>query len=304
MRNRFFVYFLFILFNLISQTIFSQNYIPFPKNNGYWNEREFYSSSGSGIIETIHTIYFDGDSTLNGFDYSKLYSSGVVNEYNSFGSLGSSTSFNHILYALIREDSSKHIFSYSDGSDYLIYDFNLSLNDTLDPHAYRYILAEGTYVSSIDSVLIGITIHKRYHLSVPNLAVDYISLTEGVGSSFGLLNFMGYALEQSKKLNCFRNNEGDYILDSANCKYVDVGQVNYDEFILVYPNPVSDIINVKLENLRAKKIILSDIFGNEIFCFNKLEDDIQIDISYLIPGMYFITFETEFGTIFKKFVKE
>jgi hypothetical protein len=294
---------LFIIFNFVGQLAFSQNYFPFPKDSSFWSQREYYND-GTGIIENIHTINFEGDSLINGYSYNKLYSSGTENIYNQFGGLISSTPVNRHLYTLLREDSSKHIFEYSSGQEQLIYDFNLELNDTLDYTAYRYILAEGTYVSVVDSILIGTEYHKRFHLSVVNLATDYIALIEGVGSSFGLLNFTGPSFEQYKVLNCFRNADGEIIFDSSYCSYVSVPKIDFSEFISIFPNPSSQSIFVETKGIIIEKISVLDIYGNQQNYTNEFNNGNQIYISDLNSGIYFLEIKTDSGKLIKKFVKE
>ncbi|MBK7093656.1 MAG: T9SS type A sorting domain-containing protein [Saprospiraceae bacterium] len=56
----------------------------------------------------------------------------------------------------------------------------------------------------------------------------------------------------------------------------------YQEPLIVYPNPASDLINVSGDNLRGYRII--DIYGNHIFG----SDQSTIDLNPLPSGIYFI----------------
>jgi hypothetical protein len=79
---------------------------------------------------------------------------------------------------------------------------------------------------------------------------------------------------------------------------------NYSS-LQVYPNPTTGELKVENEELRVKKIEISDLMGRTIkvspcVCPTK----ITIDISHLPVGMYFVRIQTETGTITRKIVKQ
>lgn len=75
----------------------------------------------------------------------------------------------------------------------------------------------------------------------------------------------------------------------------------------VYPNPVSNILNIELENksTELEKIHVYDLAGREFFLNKTLNNNIiQVDVSTLFPGTYYIKYEFEGNFITKKLIKE
>lgn len=263
---------------------FAQNYCPFPSSNAYWSEKTVDIDPGMGIKENYYTIFIDGDSLSNGILYHKLYESGIENNYSTLGNFLYSTNYTHVFAGLFREDSLKHIYLKFSIFEYLLYDFNLQLNDTLNNIAYRYILAQGTYVSAIDSVIVGTNYRKRYHLTAKDVASDYITLVEGVGSSFGFLNFTGPPFEQYKTLFCFRGDNENYILDSIFCSYTDVTEKRPDNyFISFFPNPSTGIFHSNFQNTYIENISIYNSIGLLLTIVKNNED---IDLSSFGSGIY------------------
>ena len=290
-RPKFIKYYFILFLFLFRFNSLAQNYIPFPDSNAFWSQGNTYND-GTQLTVNIYTLFVNGDTILNGINYKNLFSSGTEYIYSLAFTLISSTTHFNSFYAYFREDSLKHIYVYNFGVDQLVYDFNLQLNDTLDYLAYPFILEPGTYVSSIDSILLGSNYRKRYHLSVPNLASDYITLTEGIGSSFGLLDFTAPPFANSRRLFCFRNDEGNYILDSLNCNYVNIDEYEKNNSFSIFPNPSTGKISLKIEekiksNFKIKiyNQLYKEIFNNIVEVKN--EKTIQIPL-ILTKGIYFI----------------
>lgn len=74
----------------------------------------------------------------------------------------------------------------------------------------------------------------------------------------------------------------------------------------IYPNPTFDKLNIELNN-RAKTISIYSITGIEVMKIekNQINDKlIQLDVSSLSKGMYFIKIKSENKTTTKKFIKQ
>jgi len=76
--------------------------------------------------------------------------------------------------------------------------------------------------------------------------------------------------------------------------------------IKIYPNPAKNELNFDLGSELVKSITITDLTGKKIITYNsELNNLNSIDISALITGQYFISFEiTDQSVINKKFVKE
>ena len=71
----------------------------------------------------------------------------------------------------------------------------------------------------------------------------------------------------------------------------------------IYPNPTSDILNIKNENL-IKELVITDISGKEIKRFNCDSKESTLDISELDKGIYLIGIRTEKKWSWEKIVKQ
>jgi hypothetical protein len=74
-----------------------------------------------------------------------------------------------------------------------------------------------------------------------------------------------------------------------------------DNLIIIYPNPVSEIINIELNSSNPEiiNIEIFDILGIPIKMINSTTNNNQINIEHLPAGIYYV----KIGSIIKKFVK-
>ncbi|GAL69447.1 T9SS type A sorting domain-containing protein [Jejuia pallidilutea] len=78
-------------------------------------------------------------------------------------------------------------------------------------------------------------------------------------------------------------------------------EVNKGNDMVIYPNPIIDILNIDLKKGRALKEVSIYNIQNQ-FLFSTKQD--KIDVSILTSGLYFIQIETNRGKSIKKFIKE
>ncbi|AXG74419.1 T9SS C-terminal target domain-containing protein [Flavobacterium arcticum] len=75
-----------------------------------------------------------------------------------------------------------------------------------------------------------------------------------------------------------------------------------NEFVL-YPNPASDNITLKMQNLNGEAIVtVTNILGKTVLSAIVSSNESNLDISMLNSGMYFVTFQAEGKSITKKVV--
>ncbi len=77
--------------------------------------------------------------------------------------------------------------------------------------------------------------------------------------------------------------------------------------IKIYPNPTSSILNIEIENQNNEfgTFEIFDIQGRKFFSFNSsLNKRIQVDVSQLKPGLYFIKYSSNQKSAIIKFVIE
>src|ERR1700741_5375124 len=169
---------LFILLFSIKQLNAQANvYRPFPDSSALWNETSFVQCCAT-IVYNPQIEFFGGDTVISTLHYKKIMASG----YKTAGSTCCNY-VNQYIGAMRQDTASRKIYFCAVGTtnDTLLYDFNLQLGDTLPPTYISY--AKSNYVSKIDSILIGNSYRKQYHLN-PTYTVngmppiDYVSLIE------------------------------------------------------------------------------------------------------------------------------
>ncbi|MDG1332192.1 MAG: hypothetical protein P8P74_07670 [Crocinitomicaceae bacterium] len=181
----------------------AQTYVPFistTDSSDTWMDMNS-CQDFSCFFSYTNRYAIEGDTTIGSFQYSKVY---IKYKYEE-GTVTSqwcneSVSYGEYYYGAIRE-SGKQVFLIQggapDSSEYLAYDFNLSIGDTLpSPDGNPFADPDGRIISVIDSVLVFGNYRKRYVVD------NYKYLIEGIGSSTGLFNALVY--NQSECYNGMR----------------------------------------------------------------------------------------------------
>jgi hypothetical protein len=283
-------------------------YHPVPDTNTFWKTTGVWLFQGpppaAGYSE--FTVYTEGDTTINGLAYTKLYEGGW-----SMGPTGPIVYGFHFYDGAFREDTiARQIYfvPWSDTTEKLLYDFSLNIGDTLTS-TYNY--GDNNTIFDIDSVLVGSNYHKRFLLGQMgwngNTTPDTsYSLIEGVGSTTGFLGMIERPFENFTTLECFTHDADHYPAWVA-CP-IDVGmeeQVGKSSEA-VYPNPVSDELTVMLpQNTKAATLIeLLDLSGKDIFRVNTKETHTRLPVSDLPAGVYIVKITTTLNEIsYSKVVK-
>lgn len=74
--------------------------------------------------------------------------------------------------------------------------------------------------------------------------------------------------------------------------------------IYVYPNPTSDILNIKMENPSLINLSIFDIYGKKVCEKTKVtQTEVQLSTSNFSQGVYFLNIEVEGKEFVKKFIK-
>ncbi|MGX1023041.1 T9SS type A sorting domain-containing protein [Flavobacterium sp. CS20] len=75
------------------------------------------------------------------------------------------------------------------------------------------------------------------------------------------------------------------------------------ESVSIYPNPTSDIINIKANNIQFKSVKIFSLQGQLVKFFNNLETQ-NLDVSDLANGLYVMSLTSDNSIIRRKFVKQ
>jgi hypothetical protein len=288
----------------------AQVYQPFPTDSSNWRQ-----ASATWFLPVYeqwdYNYFFQGDTVLSGQTYHKIYRTGTYAYYT--------VTMPFMIHTLtmgpylttdtyvggIKEDGAKKIYFYPDtatvSSEQLLYDFNLTVGDTLpvDYNNNSYALGANV-VSSIDSVLLGTNYHKRFNISMPS-APNYVSLIEGVGSTFGLLEMLVPTFESASRLHCFTREGALLYKDSVainaqvytitTCALPSPVGINVylnETQISLVPNPTSGIVNIKTSFSEKVQIEIYDLFGNRIYQLEQQGMAFTIDLSHHPKGVYFL----------------
>jgi hypothetical protein len=111
-----------------------------------------------------------------------------------------------------------------------------------------------------------------------------------------------------------------YYLDDVCVSTDSIYAVNYSDSVAIgipelkkynsyniYPNPTTQILNLNFNGLiTGPTILLMDITGRKImsFAISGLNTDMQIDVSSLMTGMYYISINMNNINVTQKFIKE
>ena len=96
--------------------------------------------------------------------------------------------------------------------------------------------------------------------------------------------------------NAYRNGGSHFI--EWPCAHLDIEEVPSEGVVNVYPNPVTDVLNIQADNVQ--KVELMDMSGRRILTTDKE----QIDVRRLHAGSYFVRVITSRNTTIKRVVKK
>jgi hypothetical protein len=214
---------LFLFIGLMFATNgFCQTYHPIPLDSVYWVELHqgpYMGGGGVCIQSNYDYIYPAGQVTINSLLYTEFRSRTLI-EYDHLGPPPSTCPPNSNLvpdysYAFIRNDSiNKKVWMYDSintHSDILLYDFDISMGDTIDLlNGYNSICSDTFTIGNIDSVNIGGAYRQRYKIMTSGMGWGTIYMIEGVGSNYGLAFNLYCPFEYTSHLICYHYKQFGY----------------------------------------------------------------------------------------------
>ncbi|NOZ45704.1 MAG: T9SS type A sorting domain-containing protein [Chlorobi bacterium] len=226
------------------------------------------------------------------------------NSYKKVIRSSNESQINWTFFGYIREDSTKKVFYRlnENKTEKLIYDFNVQLYDTITVFSL-YNFENETFdsliyiVSSIDSLLIGDSYKKQFHLDYFESHVqehDIEQWIEGMGSMSGILhNETVLVGRDGFSLLCFTENDTLQFIKSnyTSCYYEYSGiEIKNSQKLKVYitPNPVksTSVLSI-VGNIDSKEIKL-EIFNmsGELIINKMIKNSFIIKKSDFEPGLY------------------
>ena len=279
-------------------------------------------SGGGGMIpyiETNHVIKYTGDSLYNGrmtkiLSNAPYYHSSCTTWYNSMLIY---TSHDSIFF-----HGSKTVNDWE-----LLYNYNALAGQSWQLYLNSYngidtvtILVDSVKYNTINSISLK-TMYVHYtDITHPNAgqssSLTYRSIIyDRIGDNTCLFNYIFSPQVEpcyNTYLLCYSDTTlGTYqVNDTVACDYsyaTGIEQINtINEQVSVYPNPVHNSLQVRIANSSPVNIQITDVLGTEIENEElKMQNStIQMDVSRLKPGIYFISGNTTNGVYTTKFIKD
>ncbi len=306
---------------------FAQNHFPSPDDNPFWMEQHDHlwgcSTTGNNGIwctdyycQCTMPVYYKTDTTINDILYHRIYTRGVCNGYQVYGTPDCPYNFDYLSpenkLALIHNDTSnKQVYIHQGNWDELLYDFNLAVGQDY-PDTYNSYTQDSLVVASEELILLGDQYVKQWNLGVKqNGSIThegFVSIIEGVGSTFGLIAPLMLPFEGYDELLCFGMN--DVVLypdNSYDCDmYVDIAEVTESEVLKVYPNPTSATLTIETygEYIEDGTIRIVNICGQEVLRQEVSRSIFQINTKSLETGIYFIQYFNDQSAETMRFIKK
>ncbi len=288
-------------------------YHPFADSGASWRENNWwYVYCGIGVGYDGYSKEFaysaKGDTVLNGKTYIKVNISGGF-EYPSYNCPPSNDTawqcYNFLSFLMRNDASSKKVYALFPpyfGADTLLFDFSLGVGDTL-PATYNNNTNFGYYVSSIDSILIGGNYRKQYIISN---GAD--SIIEGIGSSHGLIVYLGPPDPSGSLLECYMDSNLEFTYDAnASCNMfyscpsaLVVATIKVpDQSVSVYPNPSTGKFALQLSVVgnQASVVRVYNVLGEEVENEELKATSNEIDLSAQPNGVYLYRVISQSGSL-------
>lgn len=323
--------YILILSLIFASSVFSQTYKPMLKEGKTWEVKHHPGFHQSSLPDIDYTLFFlEGDSLIDSTQYFKLHSYNVTLNISHQGPITypSTSNFTGIL---LREDTIlKKIWardpfplsmqfsfpgSQHDSLEVLIYDFSLSVGDTLwsanwnnawfvtTPNGNVYWKNQNrAIIDSIGQTTLGNNeIVRVFYLTPidPFGSLGPITIIEGVGGTNGFRYPFNHEFENSIDLLCVNDN-GTALFGWCNSVILNLNdqKVNSTSF-KIYPNPTSDRI-ISIEGKELESVKIHDITGKLIIKATPKTDKTTIDLNNQPQGIYFIRAEFKNGDITTK----
>jgi len=275
-RNRFFLFFLFIL--SFQNVLLAQLGI---QDQSKWTI-------------TGQTIETRGDSTVNGMTYLKCWKKEPNNSQEKF-------------VGLMRSDASKNKYYFIEANgvnEHLMYDFDVITGDVIEVYGHNYFTDDyslsSVKVAEIDSVTVNGVKKKRLRIRSQEVNLMDEFWIQDIGSSFGIL-YSGFVnkvrLDNSfPTLSCFEVENTLYYSNSNECISALFNTADSGESVGLFPNPASKSCTIYGVDEKIVSVELHDINGKKILSTT----NVVLDLEHFENGIYIVEINTGTEIKFKR----
>jgi len=259
---------------------------------------------------TYQKLYFtDGTETVNSFTYYKVYLRQYIYQSPTGPGPNPPISAGTTFSNYYRQDGrSIYYYESSTGQDSLLISYDLLVGDTFGGK-FGYSNPEDTIVK-IDSVMVGSVYHYKFYTDTILWSFSHViegigyrqQEGSGIGSYFGDTFYPGGGIGFDYLMGCYgENNISLWPIPGASCGLTldMVEEINFSS-IEIFPNPVTDILNINLGNEQIQSVKILNLQGQIV----QLGENENVDVSHLESGVYIISIITTEGNSFRKqFIK-
>lgn len=315
MKHFFYTFLLFpIAIGMFPTCLVAQTYHPFPDSSAIWRIETTISSDPDPTFVFHHSVFISGDTLIGNTLYHKLYRGNILaSDTLASNYTGSIREVNKRVYLHLDSLAAHNIsmFGFSNffgfcrwmngsdtsvlNKDLLLYDFNVSVGDTI---LYDYLDSTKIEISSIDSILIQSQYRKRYHYNF--VSSNYINncnglfwfynyYIESIGSPLGVFGHLGTYFENHSELLCFEDTKIAYP-DTTSCiNAVGINEEMVKEnSVAVYHNPNNGLFKFTIEApFQEANLTIFDLTGKVITQQRITQNNTQINLLSHPKGMYF-----------------
>lgn len=310
MRKRAFTFLILLTMFFLSKSGMSQAYRPMLQDSVRWIV--VWNDVATPYSDDNRWEYFAlSDTLLGDVTYKKIYHRFLESHEDKQPPFNPVSQY--VLYGLMREDTlSRQVYGillntevhyYSEcppETESLMYDFSLSVGDTIDHFCTIPIGCGGVVINSTDVGNVFGVNTKWFELAG---GCSWGYLYEGIGSSYGLWE----ALFTPVKSKTLWNLRLEYYCPDAVCPFI-VGtkELNKDSNIRVYPNPIFDNITIdlsKVNSLESLQIELLTIQGELLELITPKTKVFNLPFYNYKSGIYLLRISDGKTQIVKKVVK-
>lgn len=282
-------------------------YRPLPETDASWIQAEFlYSAYSSHEHATITSIaYTQGDSLINGQNYTRFNYRSIADWVDGWGQQGSNsgTDYHPEVTAFFRQDIAQkkvYLWNGTMQTDELLYDFGSLTIGQPYPETVTNLGYPNLLVMAQDSVqLLDGNYYKRWVLGTDSMDSAYVSVIEGVGGTNGFNTPIYPVFEQSSALLCHKVGTQHIYEDwqsniipprySEECANDLSISLQNETNMIIYPNPARTVVEIE-SSQQIQAIELYDLKGQLLYRSESANESMKktIDISTFKSGVYIV----------------
>jgi len=266
-------------------------------------------TTGTYYLYDHYKYYISGTVSVDSLEYYALYRSGF-----RYGDPNYPPYYNHVYAGALREHENKWYAIDNYGEDILLYDFTLSVGDTVKSWAIPTFIGDTITIGAIDTIMVNGEPRKLFILNHSPMWGGAEYIIEGIGAQSGLFEWMTF-FEWSSDLLCYAI---DYIPLWQNQLYpnecdldVSLNESSRSIKVSTYPNPFNTSTTIEYE--------LYTISNIQFTVYNVMGEAVHLEEHALMPpgshkvtwspghlpgGLYYAVLKSEDGVSVVKMIKQ